>query len=94
MAGTIQSVEELAALPISTIQADIPVVQKAAEKEEQLPITLKPLKIYNLFMVYDSCVGMEIINKIDHHTRSDRILRDNILKETMPAGACLGLFKR
>lgn len=43
-------------------------------------------KYVDLFMDYDSCVGMEIINKIDNESRSDRVLWDNILEETMPEG--------
>lgn len=37
-------------------------------------------------MKYDACVGMEIINKLDGDSYSDRILWDNILMETMPEG--------
>ena len=43
-------------------------------------------KYVDLFMKYDACVGMEIINKLDGDSYSDRILWDNILKETMPEG--------
>jgi hypothetical protein len=43
-------------------------------------------KYVDLFMAYESCVGMEIINKLDADSRTDRILWDNILKQTMPAG--------
>ena len=43
-------------------------------------------KYVNLFMTYPSCVGMEIINKIDGDSRSDRVLWDNILTKTMPEG--------
>jgi hypothetical protein len=38
----------------------------------------------NLFEGYSTCVGMEIINKKDDDSYSDRILWDNILKQTMP----------
>lgn len=48
------------------------------------PATVK--KYVDLFMAYDSCVGMEIINKIDNESRCDRILWDNILQQTMPKG--------
>lgn len=41
-------------------------------------------KYVNLFREYDSCVGMEIINKKDGDSYSDRILWDNILTQTMP----------
>jgi len=40
----------------------------------------------DLFMGYPSLVGMEIVNKIDNESKSDRILWDNILKQTMPEG--------
>lgn len=43
-------------------------------------------KYVDLFMKYEACVGMEIINKLDGDSYSDRILWDNILKETMPEG--------
>lgn len=40
-------------------------------------------KYVDLFMKYESCVGMEIINKLDGDSYSDRILWDNILEQTM-----------
>ena len=40
-------------------------------------------KYVNLFMKYSSCVGMEIINKKDNESASDRILWDNILQKTI-----------
>ncbi|MCL2626144.1 MAG: hypothetical protein FWD46_04935 [Cystobacterineae bacterium] len=43
-------------------------------------------KYVSLFMAYPSCLGMEIVNKIDNESKSDRILWDNILKQTMPQG--------
>ena len=43
-------------------------------------------KYVDLFMKYEACVGMEIINKLDGDSYSDRILWDNILMETMPEG--------
>ena len=43
-------------------------------------------KYVDLFMKYNSCVGMEIINKLDGDSYSDRILWDNILKETTKEG--------
>ena len=43
-------------------------------------------KYVELFMAYPSCVGMEIINKWDGESVNDRILWDNILKQTMPQG--------
>lgn len=41
-------------------------------------------KYVKLFKKYPSCVGMEIINKKDAGSYSDRILWDNILSQTMP----------
>jgi len=43
-------------------------------------------KYVDLFKAYPTCVGMEIINKIDNESKSERILWDNILKEMMPTG--------
>jgi uncharacterized repeat protein (TIGR02543 family) len=40
----------------------------------------------DLFTRFPSLVGMEIINKWDGESVNDRILWDNILKETMPQG--------
>jgi hypothetical protein len=37
-------------------------------------------------MAYPSLVGMEIVNKQDDESRSDKILWDNILTQTMPNG--------
>ena len=48
------------------------------------PETVK--KYVDIFNKYNSCVGMEIVNKIDNESRSDRILWDNILMQTMPEG--------
>jgi len=48
------------------------------------PVYIK--KYVDLLMAYESCVGMEIMNKLDADSRGDRILWDNLLKETMPAG--------
>ena len=41
-------------------------------------------KYVDLLMAYPSCIGIEIINKIDNESKSDRILWDNILMQTMP----------
>jgi hypothetical protein len=43
-------------------------------------------KYVDLFMAFPSCVGMEIINKKDEESASDRILWDNILMRTSAAG--------
>ena len=40
----------------------------------------------DLFLKYESCVGMEIFNRIDTVVRNDRILWDNILQYTIPHG--------
>jgi len=48
------------------------------------PATIK--KYVDLFMAYPSLVGMEIVNKQDDESRSDKILWDNILTQTMPNG--------
>ena len=40
----------------------------------------------DLFKVYHSCVGMEIVNKLDDESCCDRILWDNILSKIMPDG--------
>lgn len=87
MAGTIQSVEELGGITHINHPGRYTGGSKGGRKGRAASNNPETIKKYtNLFMVYDSCVGMEIINKIDHHTRSDRILWDNILKETMPRG--------
>ena len=41
-------------------------------------------KYVDLFRRYPSCIGMEIINKKDGDSYSDRILWDNILMQAMP----------
>ncbi|MCL2643021.1 MAG: dockerin type I domain-containing protein [Candidatus Bathyarchaeota archaeon] len=41
-------------------------------------------KYVDLFLAYPSLVGMEIVNKDDNESRSDKILWDNILTQTMP----------
>ena len=43
-------------------------------------------KYVKLFMDHPSCVGMEIINKQDRDSASDRILWDNVLEKTVPRG--------
>lgn len=43
-------------------------------------------KYVNLLDSFGSCVGMEIINKIDNESRYDRILWDNVLQEMLPQG--------
>jgi len=56
---------------------------------ESIAISNNPLvvqKYTDLFKAYPSCIGMEIINKIDNESKSDRVLWDNILKEMMPDG--------
>ena len=49
------------------------------------PVQVK--KYVDLFTAFpNSLVGMEIMNRLDNETRSDRILWDNILMQTMPKG--------
>lgn len=44
-------------------------------------------KYVDFFLAFpESLVGMEIMNRFDNETRSDRILWDNILMRTMPEG--------
>lgn len=52
------------------------------------PVNIK--KYVDLLMAYPSCVGMEIINKIDNESKSDRILWDNVLMEILPQRNCWG----
>lgn len=40
----------------------------------------------DLFIKYPSCVGMEIINRVDSTTKYDRVLWDNILQVVIPEG--------
>ena len=54
----------------------------AGEVASYQPETIE--KYVDLFSKYPSCVGMEIINKKDGDSASDRILWDNILKQMMP----------
>ena len=50
-------------------------------------------KYVNLFLAFpSSLVGMEIMNRLDNETRSDRILWDNILMQTMPKGKSVWSF--
>lgn len=87
MASTIQSVEELGGITHINHPGRYTGGKKGGEEgiaASNNPETVK--KYVDLFMAYPSCVGMEIINKIDNESRSDRILWDNILKQTMPEG--------
>ena len=86
MASTIQSVEELGG--ISHINHPGRYTGGKAGGAEGIaasnhPDTVK--KYVDLFKAYDSCVGMEIVNKIDNVSRNDRILWDNILIKMMPS---------
>lgn len=40
----------------------------------------------DLFRRYKSCLGMEVLNMYDDHTRNDRILWDQLLMELIPEG--------
>lgn len=64
---------------VATYSDDMAQIGAAASNE---PSTVA--KYVKLFEKYPSCVGMEIINKTDGYSYSDRILWDNILKQTMP----------
>lgn len=46
----------------------------------------------DIFMKYDSCVGMEAFNSNDHTERYDRIVWDNILMYTVPRGRVVWSF--
>ena len=46
----------------------------------------KVMKYVDLFMEFPSCVGMEIINRKDVETKTDRILWDNINEQAIPQG--------
>lgn len=87
MASTIASVEELGGITQINHPGRYTGGKNGGEAgiaASNDPATVK--KYVDLFMAYDSCVGMEIINKIDNESRSDRILWDNILQQTMPEG--------
>jgi len=61
--------------------------QKGGEEGEAASNDSKNIAKYvNLFKKYPSCVGMEIINKRDGESASDRILWDNILQVIIPQG--------
>lgn len=49
-------------------------------------------KFADLLIKYDSCVGIEVFNRIDSCTRHDRILWDNILQYTIPRGVNVWAF--
>lgn len=87
MATTIQSVEELGGITHINHPGRYTGGKKGGE--DGIAASNDPANIQkyvNLFNAYPSCVGMEIVNKIDNESRCDRILWDNILKETMPEG--------
>ena len=51
------------------------------------------LKVWcDIFMKYDSCVGMEVYNEADTVARYDRIIWDNILQYTIPRGRVVWAF--
>lgn len=87
MADTIQSVEELGGITHINHPGRYTGGSKGGRKGREAssnPDTVK--KYVDLFNSYKSCLGMEIVNKLDNVSRSDRILWDNILKEMMPSG--------
>ncbi|MCL2281808.1 MAG: hypothetical protein FWC26_00650, partial [Fibromonadales bacterium] len=52
------------------------------------PDTIK--KYSDILKAYPSALGIEIINKLDGESRSDRILWDNLLKDIMPSRQVCG----
>ncbi len=87
MEDTIQSVEELGGITHINHPGRYTGGSKGGMKGRAASSNPNTVKKYvDLFSAYKSCVGMEIVNKLDNVTRSDRILWDNILKETMPSG--------
>ncbi|MBS4535256.1 PHP domain-containing protein [Clostridium sp. D2Q-14] len=87
MASTIQTVEEMGGITHINHAGRYTGGRQGGEAgiaASNDPATIQ--KYVDLFAAYSSCVGMEIINKIDNESRSDRILWDNILKEMMPNG--------
>lgn len=84
MASTIQSVENLGGINHAGRYTGGAAGGAAGIAASNNPATIQ--KYVDLFAAYKSCVGMEIINKIDNESRCDRILWDNILKEMMPNG--------
>jgi hypothetical protein len=49
-------------------------------------------KYVNIFNEYESCLGLEIIGRLDWETRSTRALWDGILTQTMPQGRAVWGF--
>lgn len=87
MASTIESVEKLGGITHINHPGRYTGGKKGGAEgiaASNNPATVQ--KYVDLFEAYDSCVGMEIVNKIDNESRCDRILWDNILEETMPEG--------
>lgn len=53
----------------------------------------KYIKLFSdIFLKYPSCVGMEIVNRIDSVTKHDRVLWDELLKTVIPKGRCIWGF--
>ncbi|HCS74038.1 MAG TPA: hypothetical protein DIW17_09200 [Clostridiales bacterium] len=87
MANTIQSVEELGGITHINHPGRYTGGSRGGMKGRAASSNPDTVKKYaDLFSAYNSCVGMEIVNKIDNQTRSDRVLWDNILIEMMPRG--------
>ena len=87
MASTIQSVQEAGGITHINHPGRYTGGKYGGEKGLGASNDQATIKKYvDLFNAYSSCVGMEIVNKIDNESRCDRILWDNILKETMPQG--------
>lgn len=53
----------------------------------------KHLKLFSdIFIKYPSCVGMEIVNRVDSVTKHDRVLWDELLKIVIPKGRSIRGF--
>lgn len=59
----------------------------AANRDQSRAYDYDNLKIFiDTLMKHDSCVGIEVFNRIDTADRADRIVWDNILQYTIPNG--------
>ena len=70
-------------------RAHRPIFDGNADNQGGINISKSPsvvTKYVGLFMSFPSCVGMEIINKLDNESAADRVLWDSILIRTMRYG--------
>ena len=84
MAATIEAVEKLGGLTHINHPGRYTGGASGNADASNNPANVK--KYVDLYLAYPSCVGIEIINKIDNESRCERILWDNILKQTMAQG--------